>query len=144
MTHPLDVSPLRKAFEQLKRSLAALESEQARNDAALHQIFRAAAIQAFELTHELAFKMLRRQLDRMNPDPEAVGKMTYMEIVRSGAAAGLILDVGRFKDYREKRNVTSHTYDEEKAELLAGSLHTFAGDVEYLLAELEKRNRGTD
>jgi hypothetical protein len=70
--------------------------------------------------------------------------MAYMDLIRSGAEAGLIANVARFRDYREKRNITSHTYDQAKAEQIEAILNDFRDDVRHLLAELERRNRATD
>jgi len=136
----LDLSSLRSALAALEKSLAFLDSEMAR-DPDLREQFRAAAIQAFEFTHELAFKMLKRQLEQMVADPASVDKMPYMDVIRTCAEAGLITDVERYRDYREKRNITSHTYDQVKAEQIASILNDFRDDIRDLLAELEHRNR---
>jgi nucleotidyltransferase substrate binding protein (TIGR01987 family) len=139
----LDISSLRSAYTALNKSLGFLYSDLASNPD-LREQFRAASIQGFEFTHELAFKMLKRQLEQMVADPAEVDKMTYMEIIRSGAEAGLITDVGRFKDYRDKRNITSHTYNQAKAEFIVAVLQDFAEDILYLLEELERRNSASD
>lgn len=136
----LDVSSLRNALTALEKSLRFLESDAAR-DPDLREQFRAASILAFEFTYELAFKMLKRQLEQMAAAPAAIDAMGYMEIIRSGAEAGLITDIARYRDYREKRNITSHTYDQVKAEQIVSVLKDFRDDVRYLLAELERRNR---
>lgn len=70
--------------------------------------------------------------------------MTYMQLIRSAAESGLIADVARFKDYRDKRNVTSHTYNPAKAEEIVGILDGFLRDVRFLLDELERRNHVAD
>ena len=139
----LDLTSLRSALAALEKSLGYLNSELAEN-ADLREQFRAAAVQAFEVTHELAFKMLKRQLEQMATDPAAIDKMAYMDLVRSGAEAGLIADVARFRDYREKRNITSHIYDQTKAEQIVAVLDDFRDDIHLLLAELERRNRAVD
>ena len=139
----LDLTSLRSALAALEKSIGFLNSDLAEN-ADLREQFRGAAVQAFESTHELAFKMLKRQLEQMAADPAAIDKMAYMDVVRSGAEAGLIADVARFRDYREKRNITSHTYDRAKADQIEIILNDFRDDVCRLLAELERRNRATD
>jgi nucleotidyltransferase substrate binding protein (TIGR01987 family) len=136
----LDLTSFRDAFAALDRSMTFLASESAKSDPLLHEQFRNSAIQCFEFTHELAFKMMKRQLERMSADPAAVDKMAYMDIVRSAAEAGLVDDVGRFKNYRDKRNITSHTYNRAKAEIIEAILPAFREDMLFLLAELEKRN----
>jgi nucleotidyltransferase substrate binding protein (TIGR01987 family) len=133
----LDLSPLRKAHAALEKSLGFLDSNLAR-DPDLREQFRAAAIQAFEFTHELAFKMLKRRLAPMSPDPASLDMMTYMEIIRAGAEAGLIDDVARFRTYREMRNITSHTYDEAQAERIVAVLSDFCRDVGRLIGLLSR------
>ena len=136
----LDLSHLEKAVSQLATSLGYLNSDLARNDRGLRVQFRAAAIQAFEFTYELAVKMLRRQLEQIVANPAELRAMAFMDLVRTGAEAGLVEDVGRYRLYREKRNITSHAYDEERAEEVLAVLEPFLADVRYLLAELKKRN----
>lgn len=139
----LDLTSLREALAALEKSLHFLSSEMAKS-ADLREQFRNSAIQCFEFTHELAFKMLKRQTERMSADPASVDTMAYMDIVRSGAEAGLVADVARFRDYREKRNITSHTYDAAQAEMIVAVLEDFRKDVRHLLVELEKRNSEDD
>ena len=137
----LELTSFRDAFAALERSMTFLTSDSAKKDSLLHEQFRNSAIQCFEFTHELAFKMMKRQLEQMSPDPAAIDKMAYMDIVRSAAEAGLVTDVARFKDYRDKRNITSHTYNQAKAGKIEAILPDFRDDMRSLLAELEKRNR---
>ncbi len=140
---PLDLSSLRDALAALNTSLRYLESDLAA-DPGLRDQFRAAAIQAFEFTYELAFKFMKRQLEQIVPVPAAVDEMTFMQVVRASAEAGLVADVSRFHDYREARNITSHSYDRHKAERIAAELPRFAQDVEALLEQLQARNRADD
>ena len=105
---------------------------------------RAAAIQAFEFTFELAFKFMKRRLELTVPVPAAVDEMTFMQVVRSAAETGLVTDVSRFHAYREARNITSHSYDRAKAQQIVAELPRFAIDVAHLLAQLEARNRVSD
>lgn len=138
----LDLSALRGAVAALRKSLKYLRSELAK-DPELYEQFRAAAIQAFEFTYEVAYKMLKRQLELISQSPGEIDQMTYMQIIRSGAEAGLVQDVARFRDYRDKRNITSHTYDPKKAEQVVAVLDPFLEDATFLLAELERRNRAS-
>jgi len=136
----LDLTSFRDAVAALERSMTFLTSDSAKNDPGLHEQFRNSAIQCFEFTHELAFKMMKRQLEQMIADPASIDKMAYMDIIRSAAEAGLVDAVGRFKDYRDKRNITSHTYNQAKAGQIEAILPAFFDDMRSLLAELEKRN----
>ena len=139
----LDLSSLRDALAALNASLAYFESDLAK-DAALKDQFRAAAIQAFEFTYELAFKFMKRQLEQIVAVPSAVDEMTFMQVVRSSAEAGLLRDVSRFREYREARNITSHSYNRANADRVAALLPRFAADAADLLKRLEARNRDGD
>lgn len=48
--------------------------------------------------------------------------------------------MSRFHAYREARNITSHSYDRLKADLILATLPEFAADVAALLTQLEARN----
>ena len=60
---------------------------------------------------------------------------------RAAVEAGLVADVPRFHEYREARNITSHSYDRLTAARIVAHLPGFAEDVGYLLSRLEERNR---
>jgi len=137
----LDLSALRAALSALEKSVGYLKSELSK-DSDLREQFRGAAIQAFEFTYEVAYKMIKRQLEQIAAAPAELDQMTFMQVVRSAAEAGLVADVARFKNYRDKRNITSHTYNKQRAEEIVGVLADFVSDVRYLLSELERRNRG--
>ncbi len=113
-------------------------------NADLREPFRAAAIQAFVFTHEMAYKLLKRQLEQIVADPISLDRMSWMDVVRSGAEAGLIPDVARFRTYLENRDIASHAYDQAKAERIEAVLPDFRDDVRFLLDELERRNRNDD
>jgi len=139
----IDFSPFEKALGQLEKSLNYYYSEMAENDSDLKEQFRAAVIQAFEFTYELAYKMIRRQLAQIVPYPAELKEMNFMDLIRDANEAGLIIEAPHFRIYREKRNITSHTYDENKAAEIISIIGMFLNDMKYLLNELKKRNDGT-
>lgn len=57
---PLDLSSLENAIAQLEQSLSYFHSPIVQQDSGLALQLRAAAIQAFEFTYELSWKMLKR------------------------------------------------------------------------------------
>ena len=61
----LDYSSLEDAVAQLQRSFDYLHGDLASTDSDLREQFRAATIQAFEFTYELAVKMIQRQLTQI-------------------------------------------------------------------------------
>lgn len=136
----LDVSPLASALAQLETSLRYLNSPAARNDPELRRQFRAAAIQGFEFTYEVAIKMIRRQMAEIAASPGALNEMAFMDFIRAAADAGLVRDVAPYRRYREMRNATSHTYNESRAEEVAKGLGEFVTDIRFVLTELKRRN----
>ena len=140
----LDISPLTRAIGQLQRSYDYLHSDLAKQDGGLHEQFRAATIQAFEFTYELAIRMIRRQLAGIMASPDHVHAIDFADLMREAADAGLVREVQSFMRYREMRNKTSHTYNVEEAERTVAIIDGFLRDVRYLLGELEGRNRATD
>jgi nucleotidyltransferase substrate binding protein (TIGR01987 family) len=108
----LDISPFEKALSQLEKSLEYLNSDLARQDAGLREQFRAATSQAFAYSYELGTKMLRRQLEQIAANPAEIREKVFMDLIRTGAEAGLVQQVPPYRVFREKRNMTSHTYDE--------------------------------
>ena len=140
----LDLTPLEKALTQLEQSLSYLRSDLAANDPGLRAQFRAAAIQGFEYTYELAVKMIRRHLARISAVPAELAEMAFKDLVRKAADGGLLVDPESFFLYREIRNLTAHTYDEVKAEKVVGTLDGFRKDILVLLNELKRRNNAAD
>ncbi|EKD27296.1 MAG: nucleotidyltransferase, partial [uncultured bacterium] len=52
----------------------------------------------------------------------------------------LIKDIEAWFDYHQKRNKTSHTYDENTAEEVFNAALLFVLDAKYLLDSLEAKN----
>lgn len=131
---PLDLSSLEKAIASLNRALvraAAVPDDEELRDA---------CIQRFEYTFELCWKTLKRQLEEEVASPSEVDTYSFRQLFRVGGERGLMLDVGDWFDYREKRNLTSHVYDEEKARQVFAVIPRFAQSAGSLLVRLKGRN----
>jgi nucleotidyltransferase substrate binding protein (TIGR01987 family) len=136
----LQITPLEKALAQLRRSLDYLKSPMAKGDPLLYEQFRAASIQAFEYSYELSIKMIRRQLAQIIANPQELSQMSFADLLRTAADAGLVKDVKPFLIYRDARNQTSHTYDEQTAEEVIKATDGFYSDAVFLLDRIRKRN----
>lgn len=136
----LIVTPLINALAKLEKSLNFLQSDLSRANPDLHEQFRNSSIQCFEFTYELAYKMLHRQLQQIVGTTDDLRQMNFADFIRTATEAGLIPDVKRFIHYRERRNLTSHTYDERKAEEIITILDEFVRDIHFLIKELNARN----
>ena len=79
--------------------------------------------------------MLRRRLKEILSAAE-VDRLSYRELMRIGAEKGFIDDPVPWFRFRDMRNITSHTYDEAKAEQIASVLPGFLDKARFLLREL--------
>lgn len=130
----LDFTSLEKALDSLHRGIQ--RSQQAPKDEEL----RDAVIKRFEYTYELCWKMLKRQLELESPTPSLVDALSFRDVLREAAQVGVLKDIERWMDYREMRNITSHTYDDAKARSVYDAAVEFYNDASALLKALEGRS----
>ena len=136
----LDTSSLHKAIGQLEEALEFCEGELARSNVKVAHLFRTAAIQTFEFTYELSWKMLKRYLEVSSATPETVDQMAFPDLIRTGSEQGLLLSGwDAWKEFRKARGITSHIYDEAKAKEVFAALPRFRDEARFLLTQLEKR-----
>lgn len=131
---------LESALARLKEILQRMEAAEKINDMDSASIFRTAAIQAFEYTYELAWKAIRRFLEVSTADHETYHTMIFADLIRTASDQGLIKnDWAKWKDYRDQRNRTSHTYKEATAIDVMHIMPDFTVEIEYLIAQLKPR-----
>jgi len=130
----IDLSSFEKALTSLIRVYERSRREPMDED------IRDACIQRFEYSYELAFKMLKRVLAQNLPSSEELDQMGFRDVIRLGARSGFIAEPQHWFEYRLKRNITSHTYDEEKAMAVYGVLEAFIADASLLLENLRNRH----
>lgn len=128
----VDLRSLRQALASLHRALLRWNASQQQDEE-----LRDACIQRFEYTFELSWKMLKRRLEIDLPDGRSVDAMSFRDLVRTGAERSLLKDVDAWMVFREKRNITSHTYNAAKAAEVAAVVPSFALKAGDLLAALE-------
>ena len=131
---PLDLSPLRNALVSLERGLAR------RRAAPDDEEVRDACIQRFEYCFELAWKMLKRQIEAEIANSSEVDGYSKRTLFRVAAERGLIASPEPWFVYLVQRNKTSHAYDARIAAEVAEVLETFALDAASALALLESRD----
>ena len=134
----LDITSLEKAVTQLENTLDAYESKLMQENPEYKIYMRGAVIQAFEFTYELTLKMLRRHLATSLFDPKEADSMSFKRIVREAYAKNLVYsDVSVWDQYRQNRGITSHTYDEDKAQVVFESVSKFLDEARYVLSSLQ-------
>ena len=137
----LDLEPLKKAVDVLKRSLAVAHSEErmAPLDTETREVVRMGVVQGFEMAYEVCWKFMKRWLEAKY-DPAAVGSKTRRGIFLLAAENRLIGNVQRWMDFNQARNETSHTYDPATAEGVFCEASEFLAEAQKLLAALEANN----
>lgn len=129
----MDYAPLGKAIQRLREGLRALEQEPG------NELYRDAVIQRFEFTYGLCASYMARFLARASAVPME-SKMSFPTLIRTAAEAGLLRSGWEhWYAFREARNLTSHTYDEDKARVVLAQIPEFTEEAEYLLAQLVRR-----
>ena len=138
----LDLSALRDALISLHEGLeivSDLEWFNRQSDKVQNTLI-AGVIKNFEFVYEISIKMIRRRLEIGADSPTDVDKMEFRNLLRSAAERGLINDVEAWFKYRKMRNITSHTYDHEKARQVYQETIVFIDDARLLLQHLEAMN----
>lgn len=127
-------------FSSLDRALASLgrATERSILEPSDEEV-RDAVIQRFAYFYELCWRMLKRQLEQELPNPSDADRMSFPDLMREGAERGLVAHPERWLSYRYQRNLTSHTYDEEKARAVHATALEFLADGRALLAALLAR-----
>jgi len=132
----LSTTSFEKALQQLETSYSYLNSDLAKKDIKLREQFRAATIKAFEYTYEISVKMIRRQLVQISANPTELSELSFPDLIRTAADSGLIKDVSSFRIYRERRIITGHIYNANKAEEIISIMNGFITDMHFLLDKL--------
>ncbi len=128
----IDLSSLHRALATLDEALAA--HARAPED----KFIRDACIQRFEYSYELSHKFLRRYLAAT--EPAEIAELSFPDLIRLGFARGLLAqswDV--WAAFRTARNITSHAYDENKANEVMDVLPDFVAAAHHLAAQIKAR-----
>lgn len=137
----LDFSPLDSAIKQLEKSLDYANSDIALTDAGLAEQLRNSVIQCFEFTYELSHKMLKRYLEETAASADEIDVSSFQNLIRMGTEKGLLKsDWSVWRNYRQARNDSSHTYDEVKAASVFGIAPAFLAEARHLHRELLARS----
>jgi nucleotidyltransferase substrate binding protein (TIGR01987 family) len=97
-------------------------------------------IQCFEFTYDIAYKTLRRYLASAATTPTAFDALPFADLVRAGNRQGLLRSHRpQWRQFREMRNITSHTHDEAKAVAVVRGIPAFLVEAEGLRDQLRRR-----
>ncbi len=129
----LDLTVFQKALDSLKSAI--IKYNQDVND----DMIRDSVIQRFEYTYGLAIKMIERFLQTTSTLD--VDTLSFNQLIRDANERGVLLgNLENWAEYRKKRNITSHTYDETKALEVVSIMDDFIKEAEFLLNKLKEKN----
>lgn len=101
---------------------------------------RDAVIQRFEYTYSLALKMIKRYFAISAFEKENLDGMTFNEMIRTANRMELLKsNLETWDIYRQNRNLTSHTYDENVAQKVIAVIPDFKDEAAFLLNRLKER-----
>lgn len=136
----LDLTSFKKAVESFEGVTQAASSKDKMAVLDKHQknAIRAGVIQNFEFTYELSWKFMQRWLRENQGSSEIDYLRSRKDLFRAAAKYGLIQDPLPWFEYSDARNLTSHTYSEDKAEIVFQTALRFVSDAKLLLQTLER------
>ena len=84
--------------------------------------------------------MIKRYFALSAFEKENLDSMTFNEMIRTANRMGLLLsNLETWDNYRKKRNMTSHTYDEDVARDVVAIIPAFKDEAEFLLNKLKEK-----
>lgn len=127
----LDLTALNNAITSLE------EVVELYKQSGTNAILRDSLIQRFEYTYSLSLKMIKRYFKLSAFVFEDIETMTFNATIRQANKMGLLKsDLQVWDMFRQKRNMTSHTYDEDIAKAVAAVAIDFYEEAMYLLNKL--------
>ena len=129
----LDITSFENALNSLKEVIEVYNFDET------NLITRDSMIQRFEYTYSIALKMIKRFFSQ-GAFVENVEGMTFNEMVRQANKMDLLKsNLETWTIFREKRNLTSYTYDENVALEVFKIIPNFKNEAEFLLNKLNER-----
>ena len=124
------------AFENAVTRLKAVLVRYAKDNK--DECMRDAVVHRFECTYFIALKTLRKYFIEQAFIVEEINNMTFNTMIRTANQLDLLKsNLEKWTGFREMRNLTSHTYDEEVAEKVVRVVPDFYEEVSFLLQKLK-------
>lgn len=128
----LNIQPLVNAITRLEEGW--LRYQQDTSDTQI----RDGLIQRFEFTYEISHKILKRYLEYTSANPSQFDSMPFQDLIRTANEQNLLLGNWLdWKQYRDMRARTSHTYDEQTAIVVVQGIEKFLIEAQFLQQKLQ-------
>ena len=128
-----------KKFKDFESSLQRLEESYKKTveniDSDVYKFFRDSAIQRFEFAVEIFWKLLKNVLK----ENEGITCNSPKSCIREFFASGYINEYNAklFMEMIDDRNMTSHTYHEEVAEIIFSKLKNYIDGMNSILENIQ-------
>ena len=127
----VSLDQLGKAIERLRESLAASQAEPG------NLMYRDSVIKRFEFTFEIAQSVLRKFVTAYSVNLKEPERITFPTLIRTASQDGLVREgYDVWMSYREARNRTSHTYNEDQALAVVAIVPRFLEEAAFLYSRL--------
>ena len=132
----LDIEALIKANTRLNEAVIRFKKDETDN------IVRDSVIQRFEFTYLIALKTIRKYFIERAFVTENINQMSFNDMIRTANQMNILKsDLTIWTNYREMRNLTSHTYDEEIAQQVVSVIPDFYKEIEYLINTIQDNGK---
>jgi len=139
MGEKLDIRSLTKAYDSFTNVLKyaeEIESNRENNIFYAEEAARAAVIQHFKYTYELSWKMMKRFIELAESRKDS---LTRKGLFKRAGEIGIIDNFHKCIEFHDARNLISHTYEEESAELVYITAKNFDKYVKQLISILNEK-----
>lgn len=135
----LNTDHLQRCIQTLQSSLRLYQAAEA--GSIDQEVFRNAIVEAYELSQETAFKLLRKALKEYGHSSKKLNETPIKDVLRLAASHSLmsVAEVERWFSYRDNRNNTAHDYGEGFAKQTLILLPGFISDISTLAQQLEAK-----
>ncbi len=127
----LNLSVLKNSFNTL---LECYDDFLQEKDSKIKNYIKDSCIKRFEYTYEMAKKIMNKYLKKEYDKTEK--ELSINNIFREMYGLGFIKNFENWVHYRERRNTTSHEYNQDEADV--DIVPDFIEDVQFLINQLEK------
>ncbi|MBR2069674.1 MAG: nucleotidyltransferase substrate binding protein [Candidatus Gastranaerophilales bacterium] len=130
----IDITSLKKAHKSLNEVIDIYLNDK------LNSIVKDSMIQRFEYTYSIALKIIKRYFSKSAFILDNIEDMSFNDMIRNASKMGLLKsNLEKWTIFRQKRNLTSHTYDEKTANDVISIIEDFSSEIEFLIAQLESK-----
>lgn len=131
----LELNSFKKAIDSFDLAIKEYEKDET------NLFVRDSVIQRFEFVFEISFKYIKRFLEQTSENPNEIDMLSYKELICLAFEKGLLLNgYEKWLVFRQYRNESSHTYDEQKSIKVVAIRFEFFEEASYLLKKITERN----